>query len=964
MALLKRDMAEELPCEAAEAIADKDVLLSAVFDSAMDGMFIIDMSGRYMDVNPAGCRMFGYQRDEFLSSDIALLLFPEDVERAFKRGETSWRKGKFIQEYRMRRKDGSELWVEMTVNPIRVGGKDYALGVKRDITERRRAKRMLETSMKEIEDKVRERTSDLKRLNDALAVEVKERLKAEEVLRAIVEGTSAVAGTEFFRSLAERLASTLGFKNAVVGEVTDESCEKVRTLSWWSYDRFVPNVEYELKGTPCENVVGREACVYPRGVQELFPDDKYLVDLGIESYIGVPLFDSRKAPLGIIAAMDDKPLNDGAREKAIVEIFASRAAFELERTRLEDEKRKTTETLRAIVDNSSSAIFLKDADGRIVFVNRWHEVFFNKKNEELVGKFDSDIFPKEFVEKIRADDKAVVEAGRPLEFEDRLIHPDGTEHAYLVTKFPIAGMPGAVCGISTDITERKVAEEELKKSEESLREAQRLAGIGSWDLDLETGQAVHSEEFYRIIGRTPEEFDGCTEEFLKIVHQDDGDILRKSIEEAIAGKDESSIEYRIILPDGTVRNVQDHVKTMYDKDGRPVRMLGTIQDVTERKRTEEELLKAQKLETVASMAGRFAHDFNNILMGVIGNASVAKEFVKPGDKVFSLLEGIDEAATRAKGLTRQFLTFSKGGEPVKEAVSPATLLKGNVCLVLDGLSVECECDFPEDIWDVEVDEGQIAQVFNNVVLNAAQSMPGGGTVRIKAENVEVDEKSGLPLDPGRYVKVDVKDHGSGIPKINLKKIFEPFFTTKEKASGLGLAMSYSVVKKHKGHIAVKSLGGRGTTVSIYLPSPKKESYMHVNHDETPIASNGKILVMDDEELIRYVVGEMLGVMGFEVDFAVEGAEAVEKYRLSFESGAPYTAVIMDLTVPGGVGGVEAIKDLLKIDPEVRAIVSSGFSKDPVMSDFRSYGFSGVITKPYRVADFRKVIKSVLAGKKH
>ncbi len=613
--------------------------------------------------------------------------------------------------------------------------------------------------------------------------------------------------------------------------------------------------------------------------------------------------------------------------------------------------------LRAIIDNSHSIIYIKDSGGRFLFMNRFYNERFKKEHKDLLGKTDHDIFPKEIADRFRQNDRRALEEGRAVEFLEEALEPDGKLYVYSTVKFPIPGMPGAVCGISTDITEKKRAEEALRKSDERLREAQEMSHIGNWDWDISANTLYWSDEIYRIFGMKPQEFGATYESFLSTVHQDDREAVNLAVSDSLNNRRRYDITHRIVRPDGSERVVHERAAVTCDAGGKPVRMAGTVQDITERRRMEAEILKGQKLDSIGVLAGGIAHDFNNLLLGVLGNVSVAKTYCRPGEKVAEILDDIEKAALRTKGLTRQLLTFSKGGQPMKEPVSMEQLARDTAHIVLRGSSVTCGYSFPGGLWPVEADQGQLSQALNNIILNSMQSMPDGGAVKISAENVEVAEGAPLPLKPGRYVKTTIGDHGYGIPGKLLPKVFDPFFTTKQKASGLGLAVTYSIIKKHQGHIGIDSEPGSGTEVHLYLPAAAAEPAG--KDKEMIVKGSGRILVMDDEELVRDVASEMLNVLGYEAEFAIEGREAVELFSRAKAEGRPFDLVILDLTVPGGMGGKETMQKLLEIDPAVKAIVSSGYSKDMILAEYKKFGFSGVIAKPYRVSEFSKAVKSVL-----
>jgi PAS domain S-box-containing protein len=418
--------------------------------------------------------------------------------------------------------------------------------------------------------------------------------------------------------------------------------------------------------------------------------------------------------------------------------------------------------------------------------------------------------------------------------------------------------------------------------------------------------------------------------------------------------------------DGSEKMISEIGAPIKDENGRVIGVVVVFSDITERLLIEEELHKAKKLESVGILAGGIAHDFNNILTAIMGNISLSKNYIDQDSKANKRLEEADRAAHRAKDLTYKLLTFSKGGAPVRKTASIEELVRESVGFILSGTSVKTMFQFANDLWPAEIDVGQISQVIQNLSLNANQAMPAGGTIKIRADNEVVADDTILPLAPRNYIKLSFSDSGIGISKKNIDNIFDPFFTTKQKGSGLGLATVYSIISNHEGYISVESELDKGTTFTIYLPAVEKAHEPKVDTSQSQqeeFKGTGKILVMDDEEIVREVAGEMLESFGFKVDFALHGEEALEKYKKAQRNDKPYNAVIMDLTIPGGMGGRETIEKILEIDPDVTAIVSSGYSNDPIMAEYDKHGFKGMVGKPFNVDELEQVLSRIMDKEK-
>ncbi|WP_456430931.1 PAS domain-containing hybrid sensor histidine kinase/response regulator [Thermosulfuriphilus sp.] len=619
---------------------------------------------------------------------------------------------------------------------------------------------------------------------------------------------------------------------------------------------------------------------------------------------------------------------------------------------LEDRKafRESEEKYRIVFDNAPLGLFFFDKEGNIKTCNDALVRIVGSSREKILQLNVFDLPNSRVIEAAR---KAL--SGKRASYEGEYIPITSNKFLYIraeaVPVFSDSEVIGAVSLIE-DITERKLTEEQLRQSESRLRAIInalpdmifRLDSRGNF-LDL---HVQDTEKLYV----PPEEIIGSN--VSEILPPSLARLTLEKIRQALDKGRMEIFKYQLPTRSGEILIYEARLNPCA-----PDEVLGIVRDVTEQKRMEEEIIRAQKLESLAVLAGGIAHDFNNILTALLGNLSLAKIFAQGNEKVCSILEKAERSCLRAKSLTQQLLTFSKGGEPVKDIVDIGDLIRETAEFVLAGSNVRCLFDLPPDLWSVEADRDQIVHVLNNLLINADQAMPEGGVVRVKARNLVVEAADGLPLAPGKYVKISVKDQGVGIPKKYLDKIFDPFFTTKKKGSGLGLATAYSIVKKHQGHIAVKSRPGRGANFMVYLPAAEAKK-VSTDPEEAPLKrGQGRVLIMDDEDMVRDILKNMLRHLGYEVEETADGRQAVDSYRAAWISGHPHDVLIMDLTVPGGMGGREAVREILKINPQAKVIVSSGYSTDPVMANYDRYGFCGVIAKPYKIGELSQVLSRIL-----
>lgn len=502
-----------------------------------------------------------------------------------------------------------------------------------------------------------------------------------------------------------------------------------------------------------------------------------------------------------------------------------------------------------------------------------------------------------------------------------------------------------------EIRDRKLAEDALRNSEKKYQLLMEQASDGIFIADKSGNYIDVNSKACEMLGYTREELLHLniehivfSKDFIKVPFRYDELSSSNTIigERYLRRKDGSFISVAIsakMLPDGRLQEI----------------VLG----ITDCKKLEEDRIKAQKLESLGVLAGGLANEFNNFLTAILGNINLSMLILGPNNEAYRALENAEKVLMRAKDLTRQLLTFSKVGPPVKEILSTRELLKESVSFALMGSNVKCVYNISNDLWPVEANYDQMRQVINNLVINACQAMPQGGKIHLFCKNVVIKSEVDIPLKEGQYVKISLKDHGVGIPKEEINKIFDPYYTSKVNENGLGLTTIYSIIKRHEGIITVESKVGIGTTFYIYLPASQKEFSKKIKRDEDIIFGKGRILIMDDDKWVLDVLAEMLKILGYESEYVGDGEDAIKLYKKEKETGKQFDAIIMDLTIKGGMGGKEAIKKLLDIDHNAKVIVSSGYSNDSIMNDYKKYGFSNILTKPYMIQELSKVLYVVI-----
>jgi two-component system, cell cycle sensor histidine kinase and response regulator CckA len=613
---------------------------------------------------------------------------------------------------------------------------------------------------------------------------------------------------------------------------------------------------------------------------------------------------------------------------------------------------------RALMDNIPSPVYYKDAQGVYLGYNKAFQEYFGLNHDNYVGKtvFDLPISREEAMLHHKMDVDLMRMSGNRA-YEASASCPDKSIRYTIAKKATFHkadGTIGGIVGVITDITELKKAEEALKESKarfENLSEASFETVIF-----IENGIIIDvNQRFYDMFGYSDNEIIGrdVLETIAPAVHA-----LSR---EMIAAQSGETYETTGLKKDGTTFPIEIRPRELHLR-GRNIR-ISVIRDLTEQKYMEEEVLKSKNLQSVGTLAGGIAHDFNNLLMAIVGNISLAKMNVSQDGKITEFLNEAERISFMGKNLTQQLLTFSRTGEQIRKTVMIGTMLREVADKLLGSSPVRPRYNVPLDLFPVEVDEDQMRQVIQNMVMNAKEAMPSGGTIVISCENVNITPQNKLPLIKEDHVKISIHDEGVGIPEENLSKIFDPYFTTKgmgsQKGVGLGLAICYSIIRNHNGYILVDSTPGKGTTFQIYLPATKKDIIEVCIEEKIAKHGKGRVLIMDDEEMILKIAKELLQFMGYEVTTAQSGEEAIGFYRQAMELKKPFDAVVLDLAIPGGMGGKEVMHELITIDPHVKAIISSGYLNDPVVKDFKNYGFSGMLTKPYEANELNDKLQSII-----
>lgn len=624
--------------------------------------------------------------------------------------------------------------------------------------------------------------------------------------------------------------------------------------------------------------------------------------------------------------------------------------------------RESEKKYRLLVETTPNGILFADMDYDIQYCNQQAALIAGYSSpEQMLGLNAFDIIASEDSVLSCRYEEEILEKGSKTGIELWVKHSDGrrvpVELSITLTRDE-SGQPVGFTVVSQDITERKQQQEVIRDNENRLKLILSHHPGLIWVIDQEMRiiQAWGNPSTWKDV-------------FLeKIIGKNIHDVLKNADFSLITGDHHykalqgESVSYRYKWKD----QIYDcHLEPMRNVDGIVLGVVGVAFDVTEKIRMEEELIKAGRLDSLGYLAAGIAHDFNNILTGILGNISMVKPQETLNKETLERLEEAERVVYQARNLTNQLLTFAKGGEPVKKVIHLEETIEEMALFSSRGSNCICTFNIQPGLPAIYADQGQLGQVVHNLVLNAIQAMPQGGEILLSLKSVELTENESLPLEAGNYLLLSVKDQGIGINNDILPKIFDPFFTNKPNGTGLGLSTSYSIISRHKGHILVQTTPGKGTAFLIYLPVSKESSNENpasrhsLDSKKITVTGYGRILVMEDDPIIQKLVVRMLEKLGYQAEAVKDGEEAFQYYRQGMDSHSPYRAVIMDLTIPGGMGGKEAILKIKEIDPAVCAIVSSGYSNDPVMAQYQEYGFANAISKPFQFQELAQILQDTL-----
>jgi PAS domain S-box-containing protein len=835
------------------------------------------------------------------------------------------------------------------------------------LTDKKRTFGVMVLYLSEVRQPLPDEMHLLRELADDMAfgiVNIRARSDRQRMHMAVAQvaaSVSAAAGTDFFAQLIRNMVTALGAKAGFVAKVLPGEPVTSRTIAVVVDDQVTANFDYVLQGTPCENFPTSDTCVIHEQVAQRFPLSPTLAALGAEGFVGRRLDDASGTFMGQLAVIFRKLLKDADFVVSTLQIFAARAAAELERQETDTKLREQA----ALLDMAQDAIVVRDLNHHVTYWNRSAELLFGWTAQEVLGRSARELLYSEPGLFDRATEQLLAQG----EWTGELRHQrkDGglldIEGRWTLVR-DAAGQPKAVLSIHTDITERKAAALAVQRSEERFRELAENIQEVFWITDPAKNQMLYiSPAYEKIWGRTCASLNESPQQWLDAIHPDD----RARVLEAVATKQvrgEYNEEYRIQRPDGTVRWIHDRAFPVRDENGEVLRIVGTAEDITERRQHERLAQRSQRLESIGTLAGGIAHDLNNALAPIMMSVELLR-MQYPGES--EVLDMIENGSKRAADMVRQLLAFAKGAAGERVSVQPGRLVKEleklmkgsfpkNIQLVVRG-----DAQLPTVLGDAT----QLHQVLLNLCVNARDAMPHGGTLTLEAQRLDVDAAyaSAVPdAQPGTYVRLRVRDTGTGIPPEILDRIFDPFFTTKgpDKGTGLGLSTVMGIIKGHGGFVQVYSQRGQGSTFAAYLPVEGAGSDPgQVTLAAVEFRGQGEtILFVDDEAAVRQMARMVLQRMNFKPLTATDGADGVIQ---AAQHRTELRAVITDQHMPQ-MDGLMFVHALRQILPDIPVVVASGRMEDAVVEEFKTLGVTTRLDKPFTEAQLAAALKTALTAK--
>ena len=984
---------------------DEVTQLGQILDTSLNEILIFDtQTFQFVFVNESARNNLGYTTKEFYDMtplDINPELTADSAEQLVK-PLISGEKERLNFETTLKRKDGSTYPVYVVLQLSYYKGKKVFVANKLDITEQKKALNKLQESEKRYKALYEDNPSMYFTVNDEGTVMSVNKFGAYQLGYTPEELVGQPVLNIFYEydkeAVKEQFLSCLAKPNQIINWEF-RKVKKNGSIIWVKESaRAVRNSigEYQVL-IVCEDITEHKKVIeqatqlgkildnslneiYIFDIQKLnliFVNEGARINLGysFEELTSMSVLDIKPNLTKQSISELVGPLLNGEKEKLVfetihkrkngtlypVEVYLQISQFNGENVFLANiidvtERKKAEETLRiseeryrVIHDQSPVGICVINKDLIITHSNNKMVEMFESTHDRVIGLDLKRLKDKSFV--------PIIEES----FQGKLGKTDAlyratTSSAYKwlsVRSAPIRNSKGNVINVICvveDISEMKKAQDALEASEHQLRLiADGLPVFISY---------VNSELYYEYVNKYYETWFGkkmadIIGKHIKEIHGNKMFSMMKNNFQKVLNGEKLEIEQSLYHPEHG--EIYVNAKLIpHETNGEILGFYVLAIDITERKKHEEELLHTQKMDSIGLLAGGLAHDFNNYLTSILGNIALAKMEVPRDNDAYKKLENSEKACIQAQNITQQLLTFSKGGEPVKQAIDLSELIVESAEFSSRGSKCKCKFDIQDGLWQIEADRGQISQVINNLVINSLQSMPDGGLVSISAKNQS--HPNGVNSNS---VIIEIQDSGIGIQDKHMNKVFDPYFSTKQAGSGLGLTTVYSIIKKHQGSIEIKSLVQRGTNISITLPAVNISEPIQTNHNKDINKKySGKVLVMDDDD-VRDALCNILKKLGFEIYPTAEGGETIREYKKSLKSGSPYDLVVLDLTVPGGMGGKEAIDKLISIDPNINAVICSGYSNDPVMSEYKKFGFKGVIKKPYTIEDLRFTLDSVL-----